>query len=288
MAWLTPGLYFLPLSIKVDDVAHITRVCRHRRVTSKSSGGLLESCDTGMQNSRVDWGRALPYSPKWLLCCAVCADLFSILFYFFRFFFISLALFVLFVYLDIYFFGRPVYRWWWIGEGLYEVQPCTSTSDTVCDACLNQPPHFGNHPEQRNEAHEAQVAANTDYERQCGHRSNNAPSQQRNLLSTLTIADNGKKRTTSGNLIHFLSPTDVAGDASNSGLTAGNSTQENVLPTGSFPSGMFNSLTVSLLYVLLHYSTWYIYILRYLRAADADQLALSLSLARSLARSFPT
>ena len=156
------------------------------------------------------------------------------------------------------------------GEGLYEVQPCTSTSDTVCDACLNQapPPHFGIHPEQQQRS-EAQVAANTDYERQCGHRNNAAPSQQRNLLSTLTIADNGKKRTTSGNLIHFLSPTDViaavaspAGDVTNSGLTAGGNSTENVLPTGSFPSGTYSrctyklstlslSLSLSLLLVLL-------------------------------------
>ena len=162
------------------------------------------------------------------------------------------------------------------GEGLYEVQPCTSTSDTVCDACLNQapPPHFGIHPEQQQRS-EAQVAANTDYERQCGHRNNAAPSQQRNLLSTLTIADNGKKRTTSGNLIHFLSPTDViaavaspAGDVTNSGLTAGGNSTENVLPTGSFPSGTYSrctyklstlSLSIALtsLIMLLPYSSWY-------------------------------
>lgn len=138
--------------------------------------------------------------------------------------------------------GVVLGRSWWTGEGLYEVRPCTSTSDTVCDACLN-PPHFGNHPEEeRSEAHEAQVAANTDYERQCGHR-NNAPSQQRNLLSTLTIADNGKKRTTSGNLIHFLGPNAVAAasasDLTNSLAAAGNSS-ENAVPTGSFPSGSYS------------------------------------------------
>lgn len=141
---------------------------------------------------------------------------------------------------------------WWIGQGLYEVHPCTGTSDTVCDACLNQP-HFGSHPELANEPHPTQQLA--DYQRQCGgggggHHNAAASSQQRNLLST--IADsNSKKRTTSstGDLIHFLGPTNDDQDLGHldgtNSLLAPVSTTDNLLPTVSFPSGLFSS-TISL------------------------------------------
>nr|CAH0101185.1 unnamed protein product [Daphnia galeata] len=110
------------------------------------------------------------------------------------------------------------------GEGLYEVQPCTGTSDTVCQACLRSSArHFAG-------TGKSLVANGKDRRHLCGHHhhhrgnsinhqgnngdgpSSSSSQQQRNLLSTLTIGDTNKnKRTTSGNLIHFLNHPVVAG-----------------------------------------------------------------------------
>ena len=166
----------------------------------------------------------------------------------------------------------PILTCWWIGQGLYEVHPCTGTSDAVCDSCLNHQPQLENHAEQTSEADETQLVANADYRRQCGHNNNNngppppplhhqqhqeqqeqqLQQQQRNLLST--IADQhqhnqphgGQKRTTSGHLIHFLSHAikDASDDDSNSLVSTAtvSSISENALPTGSFAiTGLINT-----------------------------------------------
>ena len=59
------------------------------------------------------------------------------------------------------------------GEGLYEAHPCTSTADTICDACSNQHLH----------------AANGDYDRKCRDW---AASQQRNLLAAGAVVHASK------------------------------------------------------------------------------------------------
>ncbi|XP_046454642.1 uncharacterized protein LOC124202347 isoform X2 [Daphnia pulex] len=134
------------------------------------------------------------------------------------------------------------------GEGLYEVQPCTGTSDTVCQACLH-PPHLagtdkspingnmhlcGHHHHHHHHQQHHRGNINNG-----GGPSSSSSQQQRNLLSTLTIGDSNKnKRTTSGNLIHFLNH--PAGGPAAGAITNhnNNSSSKNEPPTtlGSFPS----------------------------------------------------
>ncbi|XP_046657423.1 uncharacterized protein LOC124350668 [Daphnia pulicaria] len=134
------------------------------------------------------------------------------------------------------------------GEGLYEVQPCTGTSDTVCQACLH-PPHLAGTDKSPINGNMHLCGHHHHHHQQQHHRGNinngggpssSSSQQQRNLLSTLTIGDSNKnKRTTSGNLIHFLNH--PAGGSPAAGAITNNnnnSSSKNEPPTtlGSFPS----------------------------------------------------